>query len=266
MLAPGEKSCDKPRQCIKKQGYHFADKGPYSQSFFQWSCRDVRIGHKEGWALKNWCFQTVVLEKTLEHLLDSKEIKPVNPQRNQPWIFIGKTDTKAEAPILWLPDVKSWLIGKDRDAGKDWRREKEVTEDERVEWHHWLNGHEFEKTSRDSEGQESLVCCSLWGRKESNPTEWLNNKNNSDISLDNSECMSWVSCVWLFVAPWTIACQAPLPMEFSRWAYWSWLPFPTPGDLPDPGIKPASFAYPALAARFLTTEPPGKPRKQQSLN
>ena len=106
--------------------------------------------------------------------------------------------------LLWSPDVKNWLIGKDPDAGKDWRHKKEVTEDKTVEWHHWLNGHEFEKTSRDSEGQESLVCCSLWGRKESNPTEWLNNKNNSDISLENSECMSWVSCVWLFVAPWTI--------------------------------------------------------------
>ena len=104
------------------------------------------LDHKEVWAPKNWCFQTVVLEKTLENPLDSKEIKPVKPKGNQPWIFIGRTD--AEAPILWPRDGKSWLTGKDPDAGKDGgQKEHGVTEDEMIEWHHWLNGHEFEWTN-----------------------------------------------------------------------------------------------------------------------
>ena len=117
----------------------------------------------------------VVLEKTLESPLDSKEIKPVNPKGNQPWTFIGRTD--AEAPILWPPDAKSWLIGKDPDAGKDWgQEEKGVTEDEMVGWHHRLNEHEFEQTLGDSEGQGSLARCSLRAHKELGTTEWLNNK------------------------------------------------------------------------------------------
>ena len=124
------------------------------------------LDHKEDWETKNWCFRTVVLEKTLDSPLDSKEIKPVNPKGNQPWIFIERTDTEAEAPILWPPDTKSWLTGKDPDAGKDWRQEKGATKDETVGWHHWLNGHEFEQTLGDSEGQGSLVCCSPWGHKE----------------------------------------------------------------------------------------------------
>ena len=104
-----------------------------------------------------------------------KEVKPVHPKGNQSWIFIGRTDAEAEAPILWPPDVKSRLIRKDADAGKDWRQEeKGATEDEMVGWHHWLNGHEFEQTLGDGEGQGSLVCCSPWGRKESDMTEWLN--------------------------------------------------------------------------------------------
>ena len=94
------------------------------------------LDHKEGWVLKNWCFWTVVLEKTLESPLDCKEIKPVHPKGNQPWIFIGRTDAEAEAPVLWPPDVKSWFIGKDTNAGKDWRKEKGMTEDEIVGWHH----------------------------------------------------------------------------------------------------------------------------------
>ena len=132
------------------------------------------LDHKD-FALKNWCFWTVVLEKTLESPLDCKEIKQVHPKGNQSWIFIGRTDAEAEAPILWIPDAKSWLIWKDPDAGKDWRREeKGTTEDEMVGWHHQLNGHEFEQTLGDSEGQGSLACCSPWGRKESDMTEWLN--------------------------------------------------------------------------------------------
>ena len=111
---------------------------------------DVRVDrkdHTEGWALKNWCFYTVLLEKTLESPLNSNEIKPVSPKGNQPWIFIESPDTEAEAPVLWPPDVKSQLIGKDPDAGKDWgQEEKRVTEDEMVGWHHWLSGHECEQT------------------------------------------------------------------------------------------------------------------------
>ena len=114
--------------------------------------------------LKNWCFQPVVLEKTLESPLNYKEIKSVNPQGNQPWIFFGRTDAEAEAATLWPPEVKSWLIWKDPDAGKDWRREeKGTTEDEMAGWHHWLNGHEFEQIPGDNVGQGSLVCSSPWG-------------------------------------------------------------------------------------------------------
>jgi len=123
---------------------------------------------------KNWCFWSVVLEKVLENPLDSTEIKPVNPNGNQPWIFIGRTDAKTEAPVLWAPDGKNWLIGKDTDAGKDRREEKKgTTENEMVGWHHRLHGHEFEKALRVGDGQGSLACCSPWGHRESDRTEWL---------------------------------------------------------------------------------------------
>ena len=119
------------------------------------------LDHKEGWALKNWCFQIVQLEKTLESPLDTKEIKAVSLKGNQSWIFIGRADAKAEAPILWTPDVKSRVIGKDPDSGKDWGQEgKGMVEDEMVGWHYWINGHECEQIAEDSEGQGSLVCCS----------------------------------------------------------------------------------------------------------
>ena len=159
MLAPWKKSYDKPRQCIKKQKHHFANKSPYSQSYGFSSCHVQmwELDHKEGWALKNGCFWTVVLEKTLESPLDSKEIQPVNPKGTQHWIFIGRTDTKPA--ILWPPDVKSQLTGKDPDAGKDWRQENETTKDETVGWHHQLNGHEFEQAPGDGEGQGSPACC-----------------------------------------------------------------------------------------------------------
>ena len=138
--------------------------------------------HKESWVLKNWCFWTVVFEETLENLLDSKEIKPVNPKVNQSWIFIGRTDSEAEALIFSPRDTKNWLIWKDPDAGKDWRQEeKGTTEDEMVGWHHWLNGHEFEQALGDGEGQESLACCSPWGHKESDRFEPL--KNSSSCRL-----------------------------------------------------------------------------------
>ena len=140
------------------------------------------LDHKESWMPKNWCFWTVVLEKTLESPSDCKEIKPVNPKGNKPWIFIGRTD--AEAPILWPPDVKSRPIGKDFDAGKDrGQEEKGTKEDEMVRWHHRLNGHEFAQTLGVGDGQGSLVCCSPWGRKESDTTERLNKKEyRSEVS------------------------------------------------------------------------------------
>ena len=130
---------------------------------------------KESWALKNWCSWTVVLEKTLESPLDCKEIQPVNPTGNQSWIFIGMSDAEPEAPILWPPDVKNWLLRKDPDAGKDWRQEeKGMTEDEMVGWHYLLYGHEFEQSLRVGDGQGSLVYYSPQGCKESDTTEWLN--------------------------------------------------------------------------------------------
>ena len=134
-----------------------------------------QLDHKEGWALKNWCFWTVVLEKTLESPLDCKNITPVNCKGNQSWIFIGIADVKAETPILWPPDAKKWLNRKYADAGKDWRqKEKGTTEDEMVGWHHQLDGHQFVQTLGDGERQGSLTYCSPWGHKESNITERLN--------------------------------------------------------------------------------------------
>ena len=145
MLAPWKKSYDQPRQHIKKQRHYFADKGPSSQSY-GFSSSHVwmwELDYTVSWVLRNWCFSTVVLEKTLESPLDCKEIQPVNPKGNQSWMFIGKT--KAETLIVWPPDVKNWLVRKDPDAGKDWgQEEKGMTEDEMVGWHHWLSGHEFE--------------------------------------------------------------------------------------------------------------------------
>ena len=140
------------------------------------------LDHKESWALKNWYFWTVVLEKTLQSPLDSKEIQPVYPKGHQSWIFIRRTDAEAETPIFWPSDAKNWLIGKDPDAGQDCKQEeKGTTEDEIVDS---INGHEFEQALGDGEGQVSLLCCSPWGHKESDMTEQLNkNKNNTLCSL-----------------------------------------------------------------------------------
>ena len=180
MFAPWNKSYDKPRQHIKKQRHYFANKGPSSQSYgfsrshvWMWE-----LDHKEGWVPKNWWFWTLVLEKMPESPLDCKDIKPVNCKGNQSWIFIGRTDAEAEAPILWPSDVKNQLIRKDLDAGKDWRQEKKgTTEDEIVGWHHQLNGHEFEQAPGDGEGQGSLACCSPWGRIELDTTEQQENSS-----------------------------------------------------------------------------------------
>ena len=153
-------------------------------------------------------FWTVVLEKTLESLLDGKEIKPVNSKGNQSWLLIGRTDAEAETLILWPPDMKNWLIGKDSDAGKGWRQEKKgTTEDEMVEWHHWLNGHEFEQAVGIGDGQESLACCSPWGCKVSDTTELL-----------NWTVLDLCHCVWAFSS----CGECGLLSSCSAWAsHWS---------------------------------------------
>ena len=148
---------------VSSQGYGFS-----SSHIQMWELHSH--SHIFSWALKNWCFWTMVLEKTLESPLDCKEIQLVHPKGNQSWIVLGRTYVEAETPILWRPDVKSRLTGKDPDAGKDWR----TTEDDMVGWHHWLNRQEFEKTPGPGDGQGDLACCSLWGHKESDPTEQLN--------------------------------------------------------------------------------------------
>ena len=161
--------------------------------------------YNESWALNNWCFWTVVLEKTLESPWDCKEIQPVHPKGDQSWVFTGRTDAEAAAPIFWPPDVKNWLNRRDPDAGNDWRQEEtRTTEDKMVGWHHRLNGHEFEEALGVGDGQGNLVCCNPWGCKESDMTEWLNWK------------WKWLCCVWLFATPWTIQ-----SMEFPRPEYWS---------------------------------------------
>ena len=144
--------------------------GFFSSQVWMWV-----LGCKESWALKNWCFWTVVWKKTFESLLDCKEIQSVHPKGNQSWMFIGRTDAEAETPICWPPDAKNWLLGKDPDAGKNWRQgEKGTTEDEVVGWHHRLDGHGFEQAQGVGDGQGSLGCCSPWGRKEVDTTERLN--------------------------------------------------------------------------------------------
>ena len=173
MLAPWKESYAKCRQHVKKQRHYFANKGPSNQSYGP-SCSHVwmwELEHKVSWVLKNWCFWTVVLEKPLESPLDCKGIKPVNPKGNQPWIFIERTNAEPEAQILCPPDVKNYIIGKDPDAGKDWRQEeKGMAGDEVVVCHHWLDGHEFKQAPKVGDGQGSLLCCSPWSRKKSDTT------------------------------------------------------------------------------------------------
>ena len=174
------------------------------------------LDYKESWVPKNWCFWTVVLEKTLASPLDYKEIQPVHPKGNQSWIFTGRTDAEAETPILWPPDAKNWLTWKDPDAGKDWRwEEKGTTVDQKAGWHHWLDGHEFEQAPGAGDRQESLACYSPWGHKESDTTEWLNwtelswtvaglerrsvHSNYSNLGWIK-KISEWSECWW--VPPW----------------------------------------------------------------
>ena len=171
-IAPWKKSYDQPRQHIKNQTHYFANKGPSSQSY-GFSSSHVwmwELDHKESWGPKNWCFLTAVLEKTFESPLDCKEIQPVHPKGDQSWIFIGRTDGEAETPILWPPDVKNWLLGKDPNAGKDWRQEEKGTiEDEMVGWTSVLvSSGSWWWTGKPG------VHYSPWGLKESDTTEQLN--------------------------------------------------------------------------------------------
>ena len=153
------------------------------------------LDFKESWVSKNRCFWTVMLEKTLESPLDSKEIQPVHPKGNQSWIFIGRTDAEAEAPILWPPDERNWLIGKDPDAGNDWRwEEKVMTEDEMVGWHHQLNGHEFEQALGETVGQGGLAFCSPWCCKELDTTERLNWTELSWMEVQLEEELGGTNC------------------------------------------------------------------------
>ena len=163
------KSRDIVNKGLSSQGFGFS-----SSHAWMWE-----LDYKESWALKNWCFWTMVLENTLESPLDCKEIQPVHPKGDKSWVFIGRTDVEAETPILWPPDVKRWLIWKDPDAGKDWgQEEKGTTEDEMVGWHHWLNGHEFGWTLGVGDGQGGLVCCD----KVAKSWTWLS---------DWTECLLW---------------------------------------------------------------------------
>ena len=236
---------------------HFADKGLSNRSYgflnshvWMWE-----LDHKESWALKNWCFWTVVLEKTLESPLDCKEIQPVNPKGNQSWIFIGSTDAEAEA--LWPPNWKAF------DAGKDWRQEEMgTTEDEMASPTLWtwvsassgswwwtgrlgmLQSMELQRVGHD------------WATELLNLTLVVSDTSfHSFIYSSMHVCVSAKSLqhVWFFETLWTVAHQAPLSLEFSRQEYWSGLPCPPPGDLPDTGIKPVSLMSPALAGGFFTT-------------
>ena len=171
------------------------------------------LDHKESWALKNWCFWTVLLEKTLESPLDSKEIQPVHPKRNESWIFTGRTDAEAETPILWPPDAKNWLIWKDPDARKDWNwEEKGMTENEMVGWHHWLNGHEFEQAPGVGDGQGSLACCSPWGHM-TGLLNWTELPLSNTRSYHGTVCV----CVCVWHVPPSILFFHLLFLRVKRW-------------------------------------------------
>ena len=177
---------------------------------------DVRVDCEEGWASKTWCFWTVVLEKTLESPLDCKEIQPVHSEGDKSWVFFGRTDTEAETPILWPPHVKSWLIGKDSDAGRDWgQEEKGTTEDEMAGWYHRLDGCEFWWTPGVGDRQGGLACCNSWARKESDTTEWLDWTELMSLSIFPPTCLSiYIPHLYLSPPPGCPVSLAVTPMPF----------------------------------------------------
>ena len=222
MLTPWKTRYDQPRQHVKKQRHYFANKVSSSQSY-GFSSSHVwmwELDYKESWALKNGCFRTLSLEKTLESPLDCKEIQLVNPKGNQSWMFTWRTDAEAETPILWPPDVKNWLTGKNTDSGKDWKWEKKgTTEDEMVGWHHQPDGHEFEQDLGVGNGKGRLACCSPWDCKELNTTEQLN----------------WTELNWLL--DFEIFCNI-LANDFSFWLWVFWVPCLTLLFFPRPYVFP----------------------------
>ena len=218
-----KESYNQPRKHIKKQRHFFVHKGPSSQGY-SFSSSHVwmwELDYTENWVPKNWCFWTVVLEKTLESPLNCKVIQPVHPKGDQSWVFIGRTDLEAETPIIWPPGVKSWLIWKDPGAGKDWRQEEMgTTEGEMVGWHHRHNGHEFEQAPGVGDGQGGLACCGSWGHKESDTTERL--------TWTEESLMTWESVhalIWSDVTPctqfdyWKIYVEI-LRENISGWQLW----------------------------------------------
>ena len=221
MLTPWKKNYDQAREHIEKQRHYFANKGPSSQGY------GFPSGHvwmwelycEESWAPKNWCFWTVMLEKTLENPLDCKEIQPVHSEGNQPWDFFGRNDAKAETPVLWPPHAKCWLIGKDSDAGRDrGQEEKGMTEDEKAGCHHWLDGQESEWTLRVGDGQGGLAYCDSWVSKswtrlvtELNWTDWHTALYKFKIhSIRFDSHIPWIDY-------YNFCLHSSSHMEFSTW-------------------------------------------------
>ena len=240
MFAPWKKNYDQLWQQIKKQRHCWQVLPSQSYGFSSSYAWMWELEYKKSWAPNNWCFQTMVLKKTLESPLDCKEIQLVNLKEDQSWQFIGRTDAEAETPIPWPFNVENWLIGKKKknpDAGKDWRQEEKGTiEDEMVGWHHWLHGYEFEQAVGVGDGQGSLACCSPWGCKKSDTTEQLNKLiyiythtyihtyicSKENPYLWNAFSFYWHSRTWLLLlASRTLWCLAswkmlPKPCIFQR--------------------------------------------------
>ena len=221
---------------------------------------------EESWVPKNWCFWTVMLEKTLESPLDCKEIQPVLSEGDQPWGFFGRNDAKAETPVLWPPHANSWLIRKQLNssaAGRDWGQEEKGTTEDEMAWGITdvmdMTLSELRELVMDREAWRAAILAFTKSQTRlSNWTELSTHIHIYDLSLFLL-CVSHLSCIQLFATPWTVAHQAPLSVGFSRQEYWSGLPCSPPVDLPNPWIKPASPVAVALQADSFTTEPLVKP-------